>query len=146
MTPIDAPSASAAIAPMITEAMTAPVPSVKNQGNRGKMAPTENDRNDVTAARQAEPGACGVDTQFQTGMGVKGDIGIGGQDAGNGIGVFSRQALSPVHASQLPPFPLGILGELRALDLYFPLDHLLLCPDRYQLACRHRECSRQQPR
>ena len=59
MTPIDAPSASAAIAPMITEAMTAPEPSAKNQGNRGKMAPTENDRNDETAARQAEPGACG---------------------------------------------------------------------------------------
>ena len=59
MAPIAAPSASAAIAPMITEAITAPVPSVKNQGNRGKMAPIENDRNDVTAARQAEPGACG---------------------------------------------------------------------------------------
>ena len=29
-----------------------------------------------------------VDTQFEAGMGVEGDIGIGGQDTGNGIGVF----------------------------------------------------------
>jgi hypothetical protein len=57
--PIVAPSASAAIAPMITVAITALVPSVKNQGNRGKMAPTENARNELMAARQAEPGAAG---------------------------------------------------------------------------------------
>ena len=57
--PIAAPRASAAIPPMITEAITAAEPVVKNQGNRGRMAPTENDRNDETAARQAEPGASG---------------------------------------------------------------------------------------
>ena len=59
MTPIVAPRASAAIPPMITEAITAAEPVVINQGNRGSMAPTENDRNDETAARQAEPGASG---------------------------------------------------------------------------------------
>jgi len=51
MKPIVAPSASAEIVPMITEAITAVEPSVKNQGNRGKMAPTENARNDEMAAR-----------------------------------------------------------------------------------------------
>src|SRR5215471_10457994 len=59
MKPIVAPSASAAIAPMITEAITAAEPSAKNQGNRGKMAPTENDRNELMAARQASPGPAG---------------------------------------------------------------------------------------
>ena len=59
MRPIVAPSASAAIPPMITEAITAVVPPVKNQGNRGRMAPTANARNDEMAARQAELGACG---------------------------------------------------------------------------------------
>src|SRR6516225_1248498 len=59
MTPIVAPSASAAIPPMITEAITALEPVAKNQGNRGKMAPTENARNELMAARHAEPGAFG---------------------------------------------------------------------------------------
>src|SRR5580700_8343615 len=36
MAPIAVLSASAAMAPMITEAMTAPEPALKNQGNRGR--------------------------------------------------------------------------------------------------------------
>lgn len=47
-----APRANAASAPMIVEATTALVPWVKNQGNKGGMAPSANDTNEKTAARK----------------------------------------------------------------------------------------------
>ncbi len=50
--PMAAPRANAASAPMIVEATTALVPWVKNQGNKGGMAPSANDTNEKTAARK----------------------------------------------------------------------------------------------
>jgi len=129
----------------LTEAMTAAAPSVRNQGNRGRIAPTEKARNELTAARPAARRP-GVNTQFEPGVGIEGDIGVGGQDAGHRARVLSRQALSLVHAGQLQQLAFGIIGELLPLDLDFPLDHLLLGPDRHQLAGRHRECPGQQAR
>ena len=57
--PMAAPSATAAHAPITTDARTAAVPLVKNHGSRGRMAPSEKEKKDTTAACQDEPGSSG---------------------------------------------------------------------------------------
>ena len=77
-----APRAREADAPMTTEARTAAVPLVKNHGISGRMAPTEKEENDTTAACQDEPGSSGSTPEPELGVRIEGNVGIGHQDAG----------------------------------------------------------------
>ena len=100
----------------------------------------------MTVACRAEPGACESTPSLSRAVGIEGDTGIGGQDAGHDARVRRGQALRAVHAGELPLLSFGVVGEFLAFDLDFPLDHLLLSPDRHQFAGRHRERARQQAR
>ncbi len=57
--PTAAPSITAANAPIITEVRTATIPLAKNHGDNGKIAPTEKETNDTTAACLEEPASSG---------------------------------------------------------------------------------------
>src|SRR5262249_10095788 len=114
---------------MITVAITALEPSVKNQGNSGRMAPTENPRNELIAARQAEPGASGSTPSSRRAWVSRAKSGLADRMRATVLASSADRPRAPVHAGQLPLLPFGILGEFLPLDLHFPVDHFLLGTD-----------------